>query len=303
MTLITTSISSKPRVLIIGCGDVGIRLLPILVKTHKVYVLTTQESKRSLLKSLGASTILGNLDDLKSLQRIAKLAPSIIHLAPPNSEGQRDLRTRNLIKVLSKGAITQKLIYVSTSGVYGDCKGDYVDETRILAPTNPRAHRRMDAESQLRAWGVHQNVQVTILRVPGIYASNRIPIERLKAKTPALRTEEDVFTNHIHADDLARIVLYAYFRGLPQRVINATDSSWLKMGDYFDLVAKTFGLSAPQRVTFEELRSRVTPQMLSFMKESRRIQNKRLSELGIKLQFETVEDFLKTQKNPQGLLF
>ena len=130
MTLLTTPISSKPRVLIIGCGDVGIRLLPILVKTHKVYVLTTQESKRSLLKSMGASTILGNLDDLKSIQRIAKLAPSIIHLAPPNSEGQRDLRTRNLIKVLSKGAITQKLIYVSTSGVYGA-----VSYTHLTLPT------------------------------------------------------------------------------------------------------------------------------------------------------------------------
>ena len=252
---------------------------------------------------MGAIPILGNLDDKKSLLRISHLASTVIHLAPPNQEGPKDLRTRNLIHVLSKGSLIQKLIYVSTSGVYGDCKGDYVDETRLLAPTNPRAHRRMDAETQLRAWGVHQNVQVTILRVPGIYAVNRLPLERIKAGTPALKKEEDVYTNHIHADDLARIILYTYFRGLPQRVINATDSSWLKMGDYFDVVAKTFGLPAPQRVSYEELRSRVTPQMLSFMKESRRLENNRLSELGIKLQFETVEDFLNTQKNRQGSLF
>jgi nucleoside-diphosphate-sugar epimerase len=303
MTLLTTTLTTRPRILIIGCGDVGLRLLPILVKTHKVYVLTTQESKKSYLKSLGASPILGNLDDSKSLTRIAHLAPHVIHLAPPNQDGRQDLRTKNLIQALSKGTKTQKLVYVSTSGVYGDCKGDYVDETRLLAPTNPRAYRRMDAEAQLRAWGVQQNVQVTILRVPGIYASNRLPIERLKNGTPVLTSEEDVFTNHIHADDLARVILYAYYRGLPQRVLNVSDSSWLKMGDYFDLVAKAFDLPTPQRVTFEELRSRVTPQMLSFMKESRRLQNHRLGELGFKLQYETVDAFLKTQKDQQGSLF
>jgi len=303
MSVPTSSIANQPRALLIGCGDVGMRLLPILVKTHKVYVLTTQESKKSLLRSMGAVPIVGNLDERHTLKKIAHLAPYVIHLAPPNQEGLKDLRTRNLLHTLSQGGKTQRLIYVSTSGVYGDCKGDYVSETRTLAPTSPRGKRRMDAEQQLRSWATHHRVQVSILRVPGIYASNRLPIERLKAGTPALKHDEDVFTNHIHADDLARIILYAFYRGLPQRVLNASDSSWLKMGEYFDLVAKNFGLPSPKRLTFEELRTQVSSQMLSFMKESRRLQNERLKELGFHLMYPTVEDFLKQQKEKQGTLF
>jgi nucleoside-diphosphate-sugar epimerase len=303
MSIESSSITAKPRILIIGCGDIGMRLLPILVKTHKVYVLTTQESKKATLRSLGAVPVLGDLDDRKSLTRLAHLASDVIHLAPPNNEGLKDLRTKNLLQTLSLGSQVKKLIYVSTSGVYGDCKGDYVSETRLLAPTSPRGQRRMDAELQIRAWGVEHRAQVSILRVPGIYASNRLPIERLKMGTPALKAEEDVYTNHIHADDLARIIFYAFYRGLPQRVFNASDSSWLKMGEYFDLVAKTYDLPPPKRVTFEELRAQVTPQMLSFMKESRRLQNHRLLEMGFQLSYPTVTDFLKTQKERQAALF
>ncbi len=279
------------------------RLLPILVKTHKVYVLTTQETKKSLLRRMGAVPIVGNLDQRQTLRKIAHLAPYVIHLAPPNQEGPKDLRTKNLLHTLSQGGKTQRFIYVSTSGVYGDCKGDFVSETRTLAPTSPRGQRRMDAENQLRAWAIHHRVQVSILRVPGIYASNRLPIERLNSGTPALKHEEDVFTNHIHADDLARIILYAFYRALPQRVLNASDSSWLKMGEYFDLVAKSFALPSPKRVTFEELRTQVSPQMLSFMKESRRLQNDRLKELGFEFLYPTVEDFLSQQKKSQASLF
>jgi nucleoside-diphosphate-sugar epimerase len=285
----------KPRVLIIGCGDVGMRLLPILIKTHKVFVLTTQDAKTSILRNMGAVPMMGNLDDRKSIVKIAHLAPNVIHLAPPNNEGPRDLRTRNLLHVLARGGRVQRLIYVSTSGVYGDCKGAFVDETRVAAPTSPRGQRRLDAELQLRSWAIAQRALVSILRVPGIYASNRLPIERLKAGTPALNHDEDVYTNHIHADDLARIILCAFYRGFPQRVLNASDSSWLKMGEYFDLVAKTFDLNPPKRVSFEELRAQVTPQMLSFMKESRRLENHRLAEIGFHFEYPRVEDFLKTQ--------
>jgi nucleoside-diphosphate-sugar epimerase len=303
MTNYTSSIANQPRVLIIGCGDVGMRILPILVKTHKVYILTTQESKKESLRSFGARVILGNLDDLQSLHPLAALAENIIHLAPPQQSGTKDQRTRNLLRVLAKGGMTKKIIYVSTSGVYGDCKGDFVSETRLVSPTSPRGQRRLDAEHQLRAWGANSRVQISILRVPGIYASNRLPIERLKAGTPALKSEEDVYTNHVHADDLARMILLTFYRGLPQRILHATDESWLKMGDYFDLVARYFDLPSPKRVGFEELRAMVTPQMLSFMKESRRLRNDRLKEIGFKFQYPKVLDFLEAQKHRQPTLF
>jgi nucleoside-diphosphate-sugar epimerase len=280
----------------IGCGDVGMRVLPILAKTHKVYVLSTQESKQAALRKFGVRVILGDLDDYPSLLPLAKLAPQVIHLAPPQLSGNEDRRTKNLLRILSLGGVTQRLVYMSTSGVYGDCKGQAVDETRTPAPISPRGQRRLDAEQQLRSWGVACQVNVNILRVPGIYAENRLPIERLRSGTPALVPEEDVYTNHVHADDLARMVLLTLYRGLPQRVLNASDKSWLKMGEYFDLVAKHYKLDLPRRVGFAELSTLVTPQMLSFMKESRRLKNDRLEEIGFRFLYPSVAAFLETQK-------
>lgn len=271
-------------------------MLPILVKTHKVFVITSSLEKMRMFREMGAIPKYGNLDQAHSLTGIAHLANLIVHLAPPNSEGLRDLRTKNLLHALSKNSRLLKLIYVSTSGVYGDCKGDFVDETREPWPSSPRGKRRLDAEQQIRSWAIAHHAQATILRVPGIYAENRLPIERILQRTPALISNEDVYTNHVHADDLARILVLALYRGLPQRILNASDHSELKMGDYFDLVANALKLKKPPRVGFEELITQVSPQMLSFMKESRRLSNQRLSELGFSFQYPTVTDFLKTVK-------
>src|SRR4029077_19447587 len=163
------------------------------------------------------------------------------------------------------GSIPQRLVYISTSGVYGDCSGALVDEPRPLRPQNDRARRRVDAERLLRAWGRQSGVRVVILRVPGIYAADRLPIERIQAGTPALVQLEDAYTNHIHADDLARIVLAALARGRSGRTYNPADGSWLKMGDYFDLVARSFDLPLPPRVSRREAESLVSqPRMSSF---------------------------------------
>lgn len=287
----------RPRILMIGCGDVGRRLLPSLTKTHQVIVLTSQESKLQELRTLGTLPILGNLDQRPTLKRLSHLASTVIHLAPPNPDGLRDLRTQNLLRILSQGGKVRRFVYVSTTGVYGHCAGDWVFETDTVNPRTSRAKRRVDAENQIRAWAAERQINATILRVPGIYAENRLPIDRLAQKTPALLPEEDVFTNHIHADDLAKLILMTIYRGRPQRLINTSDESHLKMGDYFDLVAHYAGVKPPPRLSFEELREAVSPMMLSFMQESRRVSNQRMSELGYKLQYPRVEDFLKTHFN------
>lgn len=283
----------RPRILIVGCGDVGRRLLPELTKTHQVIVLTSQASKLSEFRALGAVPVLGNLDQRHTLTRLSTLASTVIHLAPPNPEGLRDLRTQNLLRILSQGGRVRRFVYVSTTGVYGHCAGDWVSESDPVNPRTSRAKRRVDAENQIRAWAVASQVTASILRVPGIYAGNRLPIDRLKQGTPALLPEEDVFTNHIHADDLAGLILMSIYRGRPQRLINTSDDSYLKMGEYFDLVARYTKLPKAPRVSFEELREAVSPMMLSFMQESRRVRNQRMSELGYELQYPSVEDFLK----------
>jgi nucleoside-diphosphate-sugar epimerase len=280
----------KTRLLIIGCGDVGMRLLPLVRDRFRVFAVTSQESRVAELREAGTIPIVANLDQPASLARLSRLASIIVHLAPPQSEGTRDRRTRNLTAILPDRAA---VVYVSTTGVYGNCDGEHFDETRPVHPQNARAVRRVDGERVLRTWARRSGARLVILRVPGIYAANRLPLERLQKGTPALSAEDDVYTNHIHADDLARILMAALYRGLPNRVYHAVDDSQMKMGEYFDAVADTFDLPRPPRLARDELQKKVSPVLLSFMSESRRLRNDRIkSELGVSLRYPRVEDAL-----------
>ena len=279
-----------PRLLILGCGDVGMRLLPLVRDRFRVFALTSQPERRTELRDAGAIPIVADLDHADSLPRLARLADVIVHLAPPQSSGEQDRRTRRLCAILPEGA---HLVYVSTSGVYGDCGGAAIDETRPVNPRNPRAVRRVDAEQVLRHWARRRHGRVTILRVPGIYAADRLPLERLKKGSPALLAEEDVYTNHIHADDLAQIVALALVRGLPGRVYHAVDDSDMKMAAYFDAVADAHDMARPPRLPRAQLENEVSPMLLSFMSESRRLSNRRIKqELGVRLRYPTVQDLL-----------
>ncbi|MCO4855382.1 sugar nucleotide-binding protein [Herbaspirillum sp. WGmk3] len=287
-----------PRVLILGCGDVGLRLVPLLLPRYRVLAVTSNPDRRAELRAAGAIPIVADLDAPLTLGRLARLAPTIVHLAPPQSEGRIDRRTRNLAAILPEGA---RLVYVSTTGVYGDCAGASFDETRSVRPQNARAVRRVDAETVLRAWARRCHGKLSILRVPGIYAADRLPLERLHKGLPALVAQEDVHTNHIHADDLARICLAAMRLGAPNRVYHAVDDTDLKMGDYFDAVADAAGLSRPPRLPRSELERSVSPMMLSFMSESRRLHNARIKEeLGVQLRYPDVQSLL-TQWREQRL--
>lgn len=285
----------KPRLLIVGCGDIGMRLLPLVNQRFRVFALTHDAARCAALRAAGAVPVLADLDDRRSLLRLARLAPNIVHLAPPQAQGHTDQRTRNLISMLPNAT---KLIYVSTTGVYGDCAGACFDETRPINPQTDRARRRVDAECVLRAWATASNSRLAILRVPGIYAADRLPIERLHQHKPALRADEDVHTNHIHADDLARIIAAALFRARPNRIYHAVDESNLKMGDYFDLVADALNLPRPPRLPRTELVARLSPAMLSFMSESRQLLNHRLkNELGVRLHYPRVQSTLATMRH------
>ena len=290
----------KPRILIVGCGDIGLRVAKQLCRNYRVFALTSQQSRFPELRGLGITPILGDLDKPETLWRLSGLAETVIHLAPPQNIGHRDSRTRNLTRILAQGpASLSRLIYVSTTGVYGDHKGGRVSEITPVNPQSERAKRRVDAERVLRLWGPAHGVAVTILRVPGIYAANRLPVERLQARTPALISDEDAYSNHIQSDDLARLVCAAVYHGKPQRVINACDGGETKMGDYFDEVADAFGLERPARIPAAELQKIVSPMLWSFMRESRRVTNTRLPELKTPLRYPSVAAFLKTiSKNP-----
>ena len=289
--------------LIAGCGDVGLRILPLLCGAlcdpaqsgrqdlrYRVFALTSQAQRCPELRNAGATPIVADLDQPHTLARLAGLASMIIYLAPPASFGMTDTRSRHLAATLSGAA---RMVYVSTTGVYGDCAGALISEVRKVQPRNQRAVRRVDAEQVWRAWARRTGSTLSILRVPGIYAAQRLPLDRLKKGTPALVSGEDVYTNHIHADDLARLVLHTLWHGRANRVYHAVDDSRLLMGDYFDLVADRFNLPRAPRSSRAQLQTQVSPMLLSFMSESRRMNNDRIkNELGFRLRYPTVADGL-----------
>lgn len=275
------------RVLLIGCGDIALRTADLLRGRVRLYGLTRRQEDAPKLRQHGVVPIVGDLDSQRSLDRLRAAPFAVLHFAPPPGEGRDDLRTAHLIAALTKARIIpQRFVYISTSGVYGDCAGARVTEARPRRGRTPRARRRIAAEDRLRQWARRYGVRLSILRAPGIYADTRLPLDRLKQGTPALRAEEDVFTNHIHADDLARATMAAAFRGKPNRAYNVSDDTEMRMGEWFDVVADAFHLPRPPRVSREEAVSRVAPVLLSFMSESRRLSNARMKrELRLHLRY------------------
>ncbi|MEX3787172.1 NAD-dependent epimerase/dehydratase family protein [Paraburkholderia sp. BR14374] len=335
----------RPRVLIVGCGDVGMRCVPLLRPRAHVFALTSHAARCDELRAAGLTPLVGDLDVRRSLKRLARLAPTVLHLAPPQKSGDDDRRTRALLATLGAAGrmnasaarpsvapiarlrrarassldaetpaivpdgVCQagasrapvRVVYASTTGVYGDCGGAWIDETRAMRPANARAKRRVSAERQLRRATARGSVAASIARIPGIYAANRLPLARLEKGTPALVDADDVYTNHIHADDLAAILVRLATHGRPARALHASDDSSLKMGEYFDAVADAFGLARAPRITREQAERQIDPMLLSFMRESRRLVNRRLKEeLRVRLRYPSVDDFLREAKGKGG---
>ncbi|MBC7603655.1 MAG: SDR family oxidoreductase [Ramlibacter sp.] len=286
----------RERLLIVGCGDVGLRVVRLIGKRVRVVALTSSADRVDELRLQGVTPLIGNLDDQASLARLAGIATRVVHLAPPTTEPGdlwwRDMRTVALLRALRRRSPPSSLVYGSTSGVYGDCGGKSVSEAVVTKPSTPRAQRRADAERAVRHFGQAAHVSACILRIPGIYAPDReggTPRARLLKGTPVLREQDDVYTNHIHADDLARAVITAMWRARPQRVYNVNDDTVLKMGDYFDLAADLYGLPRPPRVPRSTAQAEMPLMLLSFMSESRRMDNTRLKrELRVALRYPTV---------------
>jgi nucleoside-diphosphate-sugar epimerase len=287
-------------VLIVGCGDIGLRVARELRPRVRMLALTSSPARVEPLRAAGVTPLQGNLDRSASLLRLAGVATRVVHLAPPPADASaswwRDPRTMALLRALRRRSPARAMVYASTSGVYGDCGGERVSEARPARPGTPRAQRRADAERAMRYFGRAAHVRTSILRIPGIYAADRqggTPRERLLKGTPVLAAGDDVYTNHIHADDLARALVAALWRGKPQRTYNVNDDSALKMGEYFDLAADLYGLPRPPRVPRSTAQDQLPLMLLSFMDESRRLCNERMKrELRLVLRYPTVAEGL-----------
>lgn len=281
--------------LLIGPGDVARRALPQLLLQWQVVALCRRPETAKAVRAAGAEAVEGDLDSPETLAPLAGLAEAVLYTAPPPAFGTTDPRLRKCLSALTKGKrIPQHWVYISTTGVYGDAGGAWVDENTPVRPHSARAQRRVDAEMALATLHRDTGSAVTVLRAPGIYAEDRLPLERLTNGTPLFLAEEDSWSNHIHADDLAlgcSVALAQTRAGF--ELFNACDSAPLKMGEWFDKLADATGLARAPRLPRQTVQEQVSPMLWSFLAESRRVSNQRLRDvLGVQLRYPTVDDFL-----------
>jgi nucleoside-diphosphate-sugar epimerase len=270
-------------VLIIGCGDIGQRVARALWPAPVAGVVAKTDSVRRL-QALGIEALQVDLDRPLSSQQLPAGGRELFYFAPPPGQGERDSRVSRVCEVLQDNNLPTRLVYISTSAVYGDCGGDWIDEDAPLRPGTARGRRRLDAERQWLGWSARTGVAVVILRVPGIYAHDRLPVRRLRDGLPVLAEADCPFTNRIHADDLARVCIAAMRRGRPGAAYNVSDGRPTTMTDYFNRVADHLGLPRPPVVDRAVADRALTPSMLSFLEESKRLDNRRMQEqLGVDL--------------------
>lgn len=279
--------------LIVGCGDVGCRLaLRLIAQGERVLGVVRSAASAQALARLGIPARQIELDDPTSVAALADLRTRrLFHFAPPPDRGRDDPRLRRLLAAWS--APPQRLVYLSTSAVYGDRAGAWIDEDAALAPQSERGWRRLDAERAAREYGAASGCSVAILRVPGIYGPGRLPRARLAAGTPVARREDAPFTNRIHAEDLAEAARVVADHGADGAAYNVSDGQPTTMSDYFLRCAALLGLPAPLEVPLQELRARASPMLRSFLDESKRLRNERLRALGWQPRFLSLAEGLQ----------
>lgn len=284
-----------PDILIVGCGDIGVRVARLeQAQGRAVAGLVRNDAGAGRLRDFDVTPVMGDLDDPDSLIALPSAGTLLYYFAPPPGGGPWDTRMRNFCASIGRDQAPDKVVYISTSGVYGDCGGAWVtEETPVNAQTS-RARRRLDAEAALTEWGGRLGVPVVILRVTGIYGPGRLPLARLQERHPVLREEESPPTNRIHADDLAAVCVGAAERGAPGEVFNVSDGQPGTMSQFFNVAADLLGLTRPPQVTMAEARGVMTPMMLSYLTETRRMDNRRMRErLGVTPRYPDLESGLK----------
>ena len=267
-----------------------------------VYGLVRSAAGARRLEEQGIRAVVADLDAPMELNALPLSGATAFYFAPPPGSGTADPRMERFLDALTPDRLPERMLYISTTGVYGDCGGAWITEEQPVRPQTDRGKRRLAAENALRAWSAHSGVAVVILRVSGIYGPGRLPAERLQRGLPVLREDQSPFTNRIHADDLALVCHAAAERAPPDAIYNVADGHPTTMSHYFNRVADVLGLLRPPAIDLGQARSELSPAMLSFLEESRRINNRRLlEELGIELRYPDLDRGLAAlQETPAG---
>ncbi|MBT0663273.1 SDR family oxidoreductase [Geobacter pelophilus] len=289
------------KIFIVGCGDIGRRIAKLgHAMGWQPSALLRTTNKLDPMREIFELIIEANLDDPSTLESLPTADATIFYLAPPPGGGIIDSRMRNFCAALAPDRKPKKVVYLSTSGVYGDCGDLTVTEKTPVNPQTTRAKRRLDAETTITGWGRDHGVPVVILRVTGIYGPGRLPLQHLMSGTPLLSEKEAPITNRIHADDLARVCIAAADRGEDGDIVNVSDGDHGTMTQYFNAIADLLGIARPRQVSREEAAATMPPLLYSYFSESRRIDNSLMkNKLGVKLLYPTLADGLPSCKPEQ----
>jgi len=280
--------------LIVGCGDVGRKIAAAARAggTSVYCIVRRRESAGNLLEN-GVNAIAVDLDEGAPELTGDWDQTQIFYLAPPPSSGATDPRMGRFLEALPTAG-SHRIVYISTTGVYGDCGGDWVDEARPANPQVDRARRRFDAEQRLRSWRDAGHGEIVILRVAGIYGPGKLPLERLRRQLPMVGADEAPWTNRIHIDDLVSVCEAAMARGRDGEVYNVSDGRPGNMRDYFDRVADLYGLPQAPLIRLGEAEGKLSAGLLSYLGESRRLDNRKMLDgLGVTLHYPSLADGLK----------
>lgn len=288
--------------IIIGCGYVGRRVAALeQAAGRSVLGVVRSADSAAALAASGIEARTADLDQPESLASLPLAGATVYYLAPPPPRGDSDPRMEGFIGVLRRSGVPDRVVLISTTGVYGDCGGEWVDEQRTPRPQADRARRRLAAEEALRQWAREQRAAVVVLRVPGIYGPGRLPVARLRQGLPVLREAEAPFSNRVHVDDLARACLAAARGGANGAVYNVSDGAPSTMTDYFNRVADAVGLPRPPQISLEQARRELSPGMLSYLAESKRLDTRRMrEELGVIPEFGDLDAGLRASAGGTG---
>ncbi len=278
-------------VLIIGCGYIGTRVAVREIQDGKrVRALARSPEARRRLRAVGVESLPGDLDQPAALSSLRATATIVYYFAPPPSRGTRDPRMRAFLSTLGTETLPERVVLISTTGVYGDCAGRWINEGYPTNPEAERAHRRLDAEHALRAWSQTVAIPVVILRVPGIYGPDRLPVQRLKKRLPVLREQDSPWSNRVHAHDLVEACVAAADRRCAGGIYNISDGHPSTMTDFFNRVADALNLLRPPQVSREQAKKMLSAEMWSYLQESKRIDNTKMREvLGVTPRYPTLE--------------
>ena len=254
------------KLILAGSGYLGGYIIDLIL--HNQYNFSVKEVCRTKKnRPANVENIIRDFDQKKiDLQFMEN--STVIYMAPPSTSSNKDDRISNFIRNISNLKI-KKIIYTSTSGVYGDCGGRKVDENTEVSPITERAARRVNAENQLIYFSKKNNIKLIILRVPGIYGKGRLPINRVKLREPLIKINESRITNIINVEDLARICIASIALENEMEIINVSDGNPIKTTKYYEYVYAAINIELPEYITFDQALQTYSEKRLSFLKESR----------------------------------